>query len=61
MWFQSPPPTSTRWVLHVAATSGQLADVLRDLCIDERPRDIGDDRFPVYLCGTGGPYGRSSG
>jgi hypothetical protein len=56
MWLQPSPPRTNRWVLHVAATNGQVADVLHDLCIHERPRSNGDRRFPVYLCGIAGPH-----
>jgi hypothetical protein len=58
MWFQSPPPVTDAWVLHVAATAGQVTAALRELCIaDRRPREEGDGEFPVLLRATGGPYG----
>lgn len=58
MWLQSPPPLTNRWVLHVAATTAQVDAVLRELCIDgHQPSYNGDEQFPVYLAGTGGPYG----
>jgi hypothetical protein len=56
MWLQPPTPMTNRWVLHVAATNGQVADVLHDACIHERPHYNGDRQFPVYLCGTASPY-----
>jgi hypothetical protein len=36
---------TNRWLLHVAATNGQVADVLHDLCIYERPHYNGDRQF----------------
>ena len=58
MWFQSPPPLTNRWVLHVAATTAQASAVLRELRIDDQqPRYNGDEQFPVYLRGAGSPYG----
>jgi hypothetical protein len=56
MWLQPPPPVTNRWVLHIAATTGQVTDVLHDLCIHERPRYNGDRQLPVYLCGTASRY-----
>lgn len=58
MWLQSTPPVTNRWVLHVAATTSQVTAVLRELCVDdEQPRYNGDETFPVYLRGSGSPYG----
>lgn len=57
MWFQTLPATN-RWVLHVAATPAHVTTTLRDLRIDDQqPHDSGDEQFPVYLRGVGGPYG----
>lgn len=57
MWWQSSPPMTNRWLLHVAAARDQVADVLREMCIDEQVRWLGDLAFPVYLRGSGSPYG----
>jgi len=58
MWCQTPPPLTNRWLLHIAATTGQVGAVLREMCIDDQqPHSNGDEQFPVYLRGVAGPYG----